>query len=140
MSGWYEVMCALHEAQLVVTAVQPVMAEMATSVAKSSSSFPNHLDSLVVCRKPGRGEPWARTVTEAAAKATRALRNLRNAGIVFTDGDVVSVVRGSVLSLLTNPRADVDADALVAAAEERADTVIAQLTAIQGNGSGKRKS
>jgi len=31
------------------------------------------------------------------------LRNLRNAGMVFTEGDVVSVVRGSVLSLLTNP-------------------------------------
>src|SRR5439155_11559028 len=47
--GWYEVMTALHEAQLVVTAIQPVMAEMSTSVAKSSASFPSHLDSLVVC-------------------------------------------------------------------------------------------
>ncbi len=135
MSGWHEVMCALHEAQLVVTAVQPVMAEMSTSVAKSSSSFPSHLDSLVVCRKPGSGEPWARTAAEAAVKATRALRNLRNAGMVFTDGDVVSVVRGSVLSLLTNASECVEAEVVVAEAEERADAAVAQLKASRGNDS-----
>ncbi len=135
MSGWHEVMCALHEAQLVVTAVQTVMAEMSTSVAKSSSSFPSHLDSLVVCRKPGSGEPWARTAAEAAVKAARALRNLRSAGMVFTDGDVVSVVRGSVLSLLTNASECVEAEDVVAEAEERADAAVAQLKTSRGNDS-----
>jgi hypothetical protein len=58
---------------------------------------------------------------------------------LFTDGDVVSVVRGSVLSVLTNPAADIDQETLVAQAEERAETVVAELRTIRGNGSANGK-
>jgi adenine-specific DNA methylase len=121
--GWHAAMTALREAGLVVTAVQPVMAEMSTSVAKSSSCHPNSLDALIVCRKPGRNVPWVRTPAQAATKAVQALLALRRVGIAFTSGDVMSVVRGSVLSLLTNPSSE-GTDSLVAKADSKAAAAV----------------
>jgi putative DNA methylase len=135
--GWHAVMTALREAGLVVTAVQPVMAEMTTSVAKSSFCHPNNLDSLVVCRKQGRNVPWVRTPAEAAAKAVQALRALRRAGIAFTSGDVMSVVRGSVLSLLTNPSSE-GSDGLAAKADAKATSAVVSLYAEPRSGQASR--
>jgi putative DNA methylase len=52
LSGWMALMLALAEAGFVVTAVQPVKAEMSTSVAKNALE-PSNLDSIIVCRKRG---------------------------------------------------------------------------------------
>jgi putative DNA methylase len=94
-------MTALRDAGLIVTSIQPVVAEMATSVSKSAAHHPSNLDALVICRKRGRATPWATTPELAASRAIAALRALRQAEISFTAGDVMSVVGGAVLSTLT---------------------------------------
>jgi adenine-specific DNA methylase len=131
--GWQEVMTALREAGLLVTAVQPVMAEMTTSVAKSGASAPSNLDALIVCRKPPTGVPWAQSPSEASSKAMRALRALRKAGIAFTSADIMSVVAGSVLSLLTSPLLDGQLDGLLAKADAKSAAAVAALNPREPN-------
>lgn len=100
-TGWLAVMRALSTAGLKVTAVQPIKAEMSVSVTKVGAAAPSNLDSIVVCRKAnGTASP-----SSSAALATQAavrLERLRDAGIRVGPTDVLSVVRGSVLALLTH--------------------------------------
>ena len=103
IAGWTALMLALRNAGFQATAIQPIKAEMSTSVTKSGASEPSNLDSIIVCRKLGIGTPFAASPSDATGKALRHLDALRRAGIAFGAGDVASVVRGSVLSLLTSP-------------------------------------
>lgn len=115
--GWTALMAALRDAGFVVTALQPVKAEMATSVAKTSAAAPNNLDSIVVCRKVGIGIPWASSVSEAIERAKKALSRLRRNNVSVRSGDVVSVYTGSVLALLTNPNIEISEGDLVTEAD-----------------------
>jgi len=101
IAGWEAVMTALRDAGLTVTSMQPVVAEMATSVSKSAAHHPSNLDALVICRKHGRAMPLATTPELAASRAIATLRALRRAEVPFTAGDVTSVVGGAVLATLT---------------------------------------
>jgi adenine-specific DNA methylase len=122
--GWTALMAALRDAGLVVTALQPVKAEMATSVAKTGAATPNNLDSIVVCRKVGIGLPWASSVTEAIERAKKALLRLRRSRVFVHSGDIASVYRGSVLSLMTNPNLELPEDDLVAEADRHTAQLI----------------
>jgi adenine-specific DNA methylase len=101
VGAWYALMAALREGGFVVTGFQPVMAEMATSLAKSGAREPSHLDAIVVCRKRGHGSGWAVTPQDAARKAKKSLQAMAAAGIDVSDGDVRSFVSGGVISLVT---------------------------------------
>ncbi|WP_031077650.1 DNA methyltransferase [Streptomyces sp. NRRL WC-3742] len=133
IDGWKELVRALETAGLVITAVQPVKAEMSTSTVKSSAADPSNLDSIVVCRLPGHEVPAARSVAEVERRALAGLRECRSAGIKVGYSDVESVVRGSVLALHTLPSNERTVDALAA----EADLAVARAAEALGVRSGK---
>src|SRR5262249_7313815 len=108
LSGWVALVKALAEAGLVVTAVQPVKAEMSTSVTKNGAE-PSNLDAVVVCR---RGDSSIRSLLgdpEAAADVgERRIIELRAAGVDVGVGDIRSVIRGHVLATYTVTPHNVD--------------------------------
>ncbi|HZU72994.1 MAG TPA: DNA methyltransferase [Acidimicrobiales bacterium] len=119
MEGWLAVMNGLRDAGFVVTATQPVKAEMSVAAPKSGAKEPSTLDTIVVCRKVGVDGPAHSSIgsspDEAAEWAVNRLHHLETAGIQFGPSDVRSVVRGTVLSLLTRPGARDDTAIAVAA-------------------------
>ncbi|MER6011620.1 DNA methyltransferase [Streptomyces bluensis] len=117
ISGWTELVRALESAGLVITAIQPVKAEMSTSTIKSAAADPSNLDSIVVCRLPGHGVQLPETVEAAVGRATAGLRECQEAGVKVGFADVESVVRGSVLALHTIPGNKRSIADLVAAAD-----------------------
>lgn len=104
IDGWVNVINALTMAGFVVSAVQPIKGEMATSVVKSGAKEPSNLDSVVVCRKsPLSFEKRPANYQEALNSALGRLTDLVNAGISVGSGDVRSVVRGTLLSYFGSP-------------------------------------
>lgn len=128
ISGWVQVIEALQRAGFVVTAVQPVKGEMTTSIVKAGAREPSNLDSIVVCRRVADGaESCYKSVDDATDKALVALRALADAGIDVGEGDIRSVVRGSVLAYAASTGVNIAgyaelADGLVAAAIESIST------------------
>jgi putative DNA methylase len=94
-SGWLALVKALRSASLVVTAVQPVKAEMSTASPKSGASDPSNLDAVVVCRHH-RG-----AVSPTVERAVQLLKECRDSGVAVGFSDVQSVVRGTVLTRFT---------------------------------------
>ncbi|MEU5238747.1 DNA methyltransferase [Streptomyces lydicus] len=118
IAGWVELVKALETAGLVITAVQPVKAEMSTSTIKSSTADPSNLDSIVICRPIEQVTPSLPTTASAVrARAVTALRACQDAGITVGYADVESVVRGAVLALHTLPGHTGSLEELSAAAE-----------------------
>lgn len=100
VAGWVQLVQALRTAGFVVTAVQPVKGEMATSVVKAGAREPSNLDSVVVCRKAAwRGTVHA-SLEDAYESAVANLANLLTEGVEVGAGDVRSVVRGTLLAHL----------------------------------------
>lgn len=125
IEGWGAVLQALAQAGFVVTSMQPVKAEMSVAAPKHGAKEPSTLDTIVVCRK--RGEAVATmgdTPREAASRARERLDALAEGGIKFGSADVRSVVRGSVLSLLTRSDLQLELGELVAAAEDLAEELV----------------
>ena len=91
-SGWIALVRALRSASLVVTAVQPVKAEMTTASPKSAASDPSNLDAVVVCRHR-RG-----AIIPTVERAVQLLHECQDFGIAVGFSDVQSVVRGIVLA------------------------------------------
>ncbi|MFG3036299.1 DNA methyltransferase [Streptomyces sp. NPDC048330] len=118
ITGWVELVKALEVAGLVITAVQPVKAEMSTSTVKSSASDPSNLDSIVVCRPMGHTTPEMTTVEAVRERAITALRECQEAGVKVGYADIASVVRGSVLALHTLPGNSLTVEALTTEAAE----------------------
>ncbi|MER5870814.1 DNA methyltransferase [Streptomyces sp. NPDC002044] len=127
ITGWVELVKALESAGLVVTAIQPVKAEMSTSTIKSSAADPSNLDSIVVCRLIGHSVPSATTVADVESRAVVSLRECQVAGVKVGFSDVESVLRGSVLALHTLPGNSISMDCLAAAADEAVTRAAAAL-------------
>ena len=113
-SGWTALIKALKSASLVITAVQPVKAEMSTASPKSGASDPSNLDAVIVCR---RHRGFAAPTVE---RAVRLLEECRNSGATVGFSDIQSVVRGTVLARFTWD-GDVDLSALEKEANRAAD-------------------
>ena len=94
-SGWTALVKALRSASLVVTAVQPVKAEMSTASPKSGASDPSNLDAVVVCR------PYRGPTTPTVERAIQLLEECQDSGVAVGFSDVQSVVRGTVLARFT---------------------------------------
>jgi putative DNA methylase len=121
LSGWVALMRALAQADLVVTAVQPVKGEMATSVTKGGLE-PSNLDAVIVCRKHRDSAPgWLLDPIRAAHAGEHLLAELRSAGVDVGAGDIRSVIRGHVLATYTAKPEATDIDALASLADELAD-------------------
>ena len=97
-SGWEALMASLHDADLVVTATRPVVAEVTTSLTKVAAVAPNRIDLIVVCRKRDRARPAVRTPAQARADVVGQLRALSGSGLALGSGDVLSAVRAAVLA------------------------------------------
>lgn len=132
-TGWVEVMRALEAAGLVVTAIQPVKAEMSTSSTKSAAADPSNLDSIVVCRPAGHSDPAPGDVSSAEDRALRGLRECLDAGVAVGYSDVQSVVRGSVLALHTIGIGG-PLDVLTIAADAAVERVAVALEVTSGRG------
>lgn len=132
-SGWVALMRGLKAAGFEVTAVQPVKAEMSTSATKSAASEPSNLDSVVVARRVPWNRPFATLPKDAAEKALSRLQMLRAGGVEVGAGDVRSVVRGSVLSLITIESLDVDVANLTTEADELAQDGVNRLLGCADN-------
>ncbi|GHA85945.1 DNA methylase [Streptomyces tendae] len=132
IAGWVELVKALEAAGLVITAIQPVKAEMSTSTVKSSAADPSNLDSIVVCRPAGHTIPEMATVEAVRERSTTALRECQEAGVKVGYADVESVVRGSVLALHTLPGNSLTVESLTAAAGE-AVTEAAAVLGVRSN-------
>jgi adenine-specific DNA methylase len=94
-SGWIALVTALRSASLVVTAVQPVKAEMSTASPKSGASDPSNLDAVVVCRHK-RG-----AIAPTVERAIQLLKQCQDFGVTVGFSDVQSVIRGTVLARFT---------------------------------------
>src|SRR5262249_12564808 len=129
LSGWVALMLALAEADFVVTAVQPVKAEMSTSVAKNGLE-PSNLDSIGVCRERAAACDAPADPRAAADLGARRLAELRSAGIDVGAGDIRSVIRGHVLATYTTAPQTTDIQALAALA----DRLAAEQAATVGSG------
>lgn len=101
ITGWIELIQALRDAGLTVTAIQPVTGEMTTSVVKAGAREPSSLDSIVVCRKTAFvGATVHSSLEEAYSAALIRLQNLIAAQVAVGPGDVRSVMRGTLLAHL----------------------------------------
>jgi adenine-specific DNA methylase len=127
LSGWIALVQALAEADLVVTAVQPVKGEMTTSVTKGGVE-PSNLDAVVVCRK--RASAVSNSMADpgmAAEIGEHRLTALQSAGVNVGAGDVRSVIRGHVLATYTANQESLDVQSLAALADELATERINRL-------------
>ena len=119
ISGWIQVIDSITRAGFVVTAVKPVKGEMTTSIVKAGAREPSNLDSVVVCRRAVDGTAnMSSTLDEALTRARDELDSLRDAGVDVGDGDIRSVVRGSLLAFLAASGQQLDE-----AAGERVDEI-----------------
>ncbi len=127
-SAWLALMQALRDAGFMVTALQPIKAEMSTSVTKSATSEPSNLDTVIVCRKSSddRRLPLSRA-DEVICLVIERLRRLRDSGTIVGRVDVTSVVRGAVFSLLTHPCSDLTPSELEREAEQQVTLALANL-------------
>lgn len=128
LSGWAALVQALADAQFVITAVQPVKGEMATSITKNGVE-PSNLDAVVVCRKrTDVPAPELLSDPEAAAEvAERRLSTLIAAGVNVGAGDIRSVIRGQVLATYTSDPTAADMQSSAALADELAARGVARL-------------
>jgi hypothetical protein len=124
-SGWEAVMRSLADANFMVSAVRPVVAEVTTSLTKVAALAPNRIDVIIVCRKTGVRQAQT-TPVQARKGVVSALIKLQKSGLTLGDGDARSATRAAVLALGTcDPR--FDWEELRRAAEEEAELASAQL-------------
>jgi len=126
MDGWLMAIDALTNAGFVVTAVQPVKGEMSTSVVKAGAREPSNLDSVVVCRRrrDGAKSPFGDDVV-ALESAITSLRRLQASGVPVGDGDVRSVVRGTLLAYFAADNEDLRSH--VGHIDDAANSAIAEI-------------
>jgi putative DNA methylase len=95
IEGWLAVINALRSASFVITAIQPVKAEMSTASPKSKASDPSNLDAVVVCRLDRSLSP------PTVDNAIRLLGECADSGVIVGFADIQSVVWGTILARST---------------------------------------
>ena len=103
--GWNAVLRALSEAGLVVTASQPIKAEMSVAMPKHQAREPIDLDIVVVCRKRAYVQPINHDVIpweEVEHLARNQIIRFRNTGRKLSRNDVRIIVMGQLLKCLSS--------------------------------------
>jgi len=99
---------------------------MSTSSTKRGSNAPNNLDSLVVCRPSDSARAnLGNTVEDAFVTSLNRLGAIRDSGVIVGEGDVRSIVAGSIIALSTVPDCEDDPADLLTRAQEMAETACA---------------
>ncbi|MFF3826206.1 hypothetical protein ACFYXN_20410 [Streptomyces griseus] len=127
-TGWCALMRSLSDAGFTVTTTRAVIAEVATSLAKTAAAEPNRIDVIVLCRDtadtPAEAAP---ELDQAAAQALSEIQCLREAGLQVGPGDVRTAVRAAVLSAGTR-QAAADWETLQAEADQRATAAVVEFS------------
>ena len=95
--GWSAVLCALMTAGFVVTATQPIKAEMSVATPKRQAKEPIDLDLIVVCRKRDVG--LSSSLIEVEDTAISQVARFCSVGRKLSRNDVRVIVMGQALSL-----------------------------------------
>lgn len=105
--GWVSVLRALFEAGLVVTASQPIKAEMSVAIPKQQAKEPINLDIVVVCRKRGYVQttdhdeiPWK----DIEQLTWKQISRFYITGRKLSRNDIRIIVMGQLLKLLSSNR------------------------------------
>jgi adenine-specific DNA methylase len=103
--GWSSVLQALSEAGLVVTASQPIKAEMSVAMPKQQTKEPIDLDIVVVCRKRGYIQPtdheeipWK----DVERLARNQIDRFGRTGRQLSRNDVRVIIMGQLLKSLSS--------------------------------------
>jgi putative DNA methylase len=102
--GWSSVLAALMTAGFVVTAVQPIKAEMAVAVPKQQAKEPIDLDIIMVCRKrdhAGAEAPGTLLWDDVAPRAQHQVERLAQSGRRLSRNDVRIIVMAQLLRNLS---------------------------------------
>jgi adenine-specific DNA methylase len=98
-AGWCALMKSLADAGFTVTATRAIIAEAATSLAKTAAVEPNRIDVVVLCRDIADAPTFPPAdLTHAAAQALSEVQGLQTAGLRVGPGDVRTAVRAAVLA------------------------------------------
>lgn len=120
--GWSSVLRALSKAGLVVTASQPIKAEMSVAMPKQQAKEPIDLDIVVVCRKRGYVEPKDHETIpweDVERLARNQIARFRSTGRKLSRNDVRIIVMGQLLkSLSSHSSFDKSYDMLVEADQD----------------------
>jgi adenine-specific DNA methylase len=127
-AGWCALMRSLSDGGFTVTATRAIVAEVATSLAKTAALEPNRIDVIVLCRDTADTQVEAILGThQTAAQALSEIQALRTAGLQVGPGDVRTAVRAAVLATGTR-QADPDWESLQAEADQRAMAAVAEFS------------
>lgn len=128
--GWSSVLGALRTAGFVITASQPVKAEMSGATPKNQAKEPIDLDIIVVCRKRGADQPSFTPCAQDAEKAASAqVSRLALSGRKLSRNDIMIILMGQLIkqesmgSLAEEPSKLFGADLI--------DTAIAKLVSLR---------
>lgn len=102
--GWSSVLRALSEAGLVITATQPIKAEMSVAMPKQQAKEPIDLDIVVVCRKRGYIQPADRDEIpweDVERLARNQIIRLRSTERKLSRNDIRIIVMGKLLMCLS---------------------------------------
>lgn len=128
--GWSSVLRALSEAGLVVTASQPIKAEMSVAMPKHQAKEPIDLDIILVCRKrkiiPTKNYeqiPWSSIERLAQDQVVRFTKSGRK----LSRNDVRVIIMGQLLRCLSSHSSFNKSYELLANADSDIEILIAKL-------------
>lgn len=137
--GWQAILEAVSGAGFVVTAAQPIKAEMSVAAPKAQAKQPIDLDVVMVCRQGSNPVPHA-DLSAAVAVASEQIQRFSAQNRVLSRNDVRVIVMAQILRIITQRQEfDYGASALREAerfAEQVIDRLFEAQTAVLGERAG----
>jgi putative DNA methylase len=102
--GWWSVLSALMQAGFVITASQPIKAEMSVAAPKQQAKEPIDLDIILVCRKREAADAdlLIPTAEVAFETALTQVERFRAVGRKLSRNDVRVIVMGQLLRVISS--------------------------------------
>jgi adenine-specific DNA methylase len=105
LDGWSALYKSIREAGFVVVYTHPVKAEMSVSVPIQQAKVPINFDLILTCRKVKHNAsylgPDSISLSTCLTEAQRAIKELQDASMKVSTGDVKIILMGCVLSRLS---------------------------------------
>jgi adenine-specific DNA methylase len=105
LDGWSALYKSIREAGFIVTHTQPVKAEMSVSVPIQQAKVPINFDLILTCRKVKSNSSHlghdSISLSTYLIEAQQAIRELQNASMKVSTGDVKIILMGCLLSRLS---------------------------------------
>lgn len=137
--GWQSVLAALHGAGFVLTATQPITAEMSVATPKAQAKEPISLDIIMVCRPRDEQSITAPSTYEMAIdRAEQQAERFRVAGRALSRNDLRVIIMAQLLRAAKYTESPQVTKNHLAEWESRIGPVVEQLHALQGQLSGRQ--